>query len=105
MLKVLCYGLFVSLWLYSHLDLGRFFSILIIYTVGRTPWTVDQPVARPLPALRTTQIQNKGTQHPCLERDSNSLAKTVHALDRMTIVIGYVLSWDNSLNSKIVCLL
>jgi hypothetical protein len=27
------------------LDLGRFFSFL--YTVGRTPWTGDQPVARP----------------------------------------------------------
>jgi hypothetical protein len=31
------------------LDLGRFFSYLIVYTVGRTPWTGDQPVARPLP--------------------------------------------------------
>jgi hypothetical protein len=31
------------------LDLGRFFSFLILYTVGNTPWTGDQPVERPLP--------------------------------------------------------
>jgi hypothetical protein len=24
------------------------------HVVGRTPWTVDQPVARPLPTRRTT---------------------------------------------------
>jgi hypothetical protein len=34
------------------LGLGRFFSFLIPYTVGRTPWTGDQPVARPLPTHR-----------------------------------------------------
>jgi hypothetical protein len=27
-------------------DLGRFFSFLILYTVGRTPWTGDQPVGK-----------------------------------------------------------
>jgi hypothetical protein len=55
------------------LGLGRFFSFLILYRVGRTPWTGDQPVARPLPTHRTTQTQNKRTQyrHPCLEWDSN----------------------------------
>jgi hypothetical protein len=42
------------LWLYSRLlGLGCFFSFLILYTVGRTPWTEDQPVARPLPTHRT----------------------------------------------------
>jgi hypothetical protein len=44
------------------LDLGRFFSFLILYTVGRTPWTGDQPVARPLPTQRTTQKQDKPVQ-------------------------------------------
>jgi hypothetical protein len=29
-------------------ELGCFFSFLILYTVGTTPWTGDQPVARPL---------------------------------------------------------
>jgi hypothetical protein len=52
----------ISLWLYSPLlDLGRFFIFLILYTLGRTPWTGDQPVARPLSTHRTTQTQNKRT--------------------------------------------
>jgi hypothetical protein len=38
------------------------FQFLNLYTVGRTPWTGDQPVARPLPKYRTTQTQNKRTQ-------------------------------------------
>jgi hypothetical protein len=41
-----------------------FFSFLILYTVRRTPWTGDQPVARPLPTHRTIQAQNKRTQAP-----------------------------------------
>jgi hypothetical protein len=53
----------LSLRLYSHsLGLGRFFSFLILNTVGRTPSTGDQPVARPLPTRRTAQTQNKRTQ-------------------------------------------
>jgi hypothetical protein len=70
------------------LCLGCFFGFLIPYTVGRIPWTGDQPVARPLPSYRTTQTQNKHTQTstpgfgfeptiPVFER-----AKTVDALDR-----------------------
>jgi hypothetical protein len=51
--------LFLCVWLYSPLDLGRFFSFLILYTVGRAPWTREQPVARPLTTHRTTQTQNK----------------------------------------------
>jgi hypothetical protein len=40
--------------------------------VGRTPWTGDQPVARPLPTHRTTRTQNKRThRQPCLDWDSN----------------------------------
>jgi hypothetical protein len=50
----------IYLWLYGPLlDLGRFVRFLILYIVGRTPWTGDQPVARPLPTHRTTQTQNK----------------------------------------------
>jgi hypothetical protein len=37
------------------LNLGRFFSFLIFFTIGRTPWKGDQAVARPLPAHRTVQ--------------------------------------------------
>jgi hypothetical protein len=65
------------------------FSVSYSIHVGRTPWSGDQPVARPLPTHRITQIQNKRTQTsmnrvgleptiPVFER-----AKTVHALVRL----------------------
>jgi hypothetical protein len=87
---------FICQWLYSPL-LGPslFFSFVIIfYTDGRTPWTSDQPVARPLPTHRTTQTQNKRTQtsipwmrfEPTIPAFEG--AKTVHALDRAATVIG-----------------
>jgi hypothetical protein len=37
--------------------------LLILYTIGRTPWAGDQPVVRPLPTHRTTETQNKRTQY------------------------------------------
>jgi hypothetical protein len=80
---------------------GHFFSVLILYTVGRTPWTGDQPVARLLPILRTTQTQNKRKETsmslvgiepttPASER-----AKTVHALDCAVTVIGRDMTRDD----------
>jgi hypothetical protein len=56
---------------YSHLDHRasvslRFFNL---YTVGRTPWTGDQPVATPLSAHK--HRINVTHRHPCLEWDSN----------------------------------
>jgi hypothetical protein len=65
---------FIYQWLHSHLlGHGLFFSFVIFfYTVGWTPWTSDQSVARPLSTHRTTQTQNKCThKHPCLVWDSN----------------------------------
>jgi hypothetical protein len=70
------------------------FSFLIVCTVGRTCWTGDQPVARPLPTHRTTQAQNKRTETsmprvefepkiPVFER-----AVMVHALDCAATLIG-----------------
>jgi hypothetical protein len=48
----------ICLWLYSPLlDLRRFFSVSMFYTVGRTPWSGNQPVARPLPTHRTTHTE------------------------------------------------
>jgi hypothetical protein len=85
----------VCQWFYSHfLDLGRFFSISILYTVGRTSWAGDQPVARPLPAHTTAQTLNKRIQTsmpqvrfeptiPVLERP-----KMVHASHGAGTVIG-----------------
>jgi hypothetical protein len=63
------------------------FRFLILYTVGRTPWTRDQLVARPLPKRRTTQTQIPWVGFepttPVFER-----VKTVHASDRAATVIG-----------------
>jgi hypothetical protein len=69
-------------------------QFLTLYTVGRTPWTGDQPVEWPLPTHRTIQTHNKRTQTsmsqvefehttPVFERP-----KTVHALDRAANVTG-----------------
>jgi hypothetical protein len=75
-------------------DLGRFFSFLIYNTVGRTSWTVNQLVARPLPTHRITQTENKRTQISMAVVGFEStttvfeLAKTVHVLDRAATVIG-----------------
>jgi hypothetical protein len=40
---------------------GFHFS-LDLYTIGRTPWTNDQPVARPPPKYTTAQTQNKSAR-------------------------------------------
>jgi hypothetical protein len=62
------------------------FSFKIVYTVGRTPWTGDQPVARPLPTHRTTQ-----TSMPWVGFEPTipafELAKAIDALDRAVTVI------------------
>jgi hypothetical protein len=53
----------IYLWFYSPLlGLGRFFSFLSFYTIGRIhfgriPWRGCQPVARPLPAQDCTNIE------------------------------------------------
>jgi hypothetical protein len=67
------------------------FQFLNPYAVGKTHRMGDRPIARPLP---THRIQNKSTQTsiprvgfeptiPVFER-----AKTIHALDGVTAVIG-----------------
>jgi hypothetical protein len=55
---------YLTIYLYLNslsLNLDWFFSFLGLCRVGRTPWTGDEPVARPLPTHRTTQTQNKYT--------------------------------------------
>jgi hypothetical protein len=62
------------------------------FTDGRTPWTSDQLVARPLPKQRTTQTQNKHikTFTPRLGFEptipASDRAKTVHVLNRSAAV-------------------
>jgi hypothetical protein len=71
------------------------FQFLNLYTVGRTPWMGDQPVARP-PTHRTTQIQNKRTQisMPRVGFEPTTSvferAKTVYALYRVATVISRI---------------
>jgi hypothetical protein len=91
-----------NLWLYSPCGSKPLVQFLNLYTVGGTPWTWRQPVARPLPAHRTTQSQNKPTQTfmprvrfeptvPVFER-----TKTVHALDRAaTVIVISLLTYGN----------
>jgi hypothetical protein len=86
----------IYLWFCSLCGPWPLFQFLNLYAVGRTPWTGNQAVARPLSAHRTTQIENKRTQTsmsrvrfeptiPVFER-----VKTVHALDRAATVIGRI---------------
>jgi hypothetical protein len=75
------------------MDLGLPSNSLIFYTDGRTPWTGDQPVARPKPT-HTGQHKHRINAHtsmpqmgfeptiPAFERP-----KTVHALDRAVTMI------------------
>jgi hypothetical protein len=37
------------------LGLRRVSILLILLTVGRSPWTGEEPVSRPLPTHRTTE--------------------------------------------------
>jgi hypothetical protein len=75
---------------------GWYLSFMIIFTAGRTPWTGDQPVARPLPLHRAKQTQNEHTHTqtsmPWVGLDPTILAseraKTVHASDRSATVTG-----------------
>jgi hypothetical protein len=82
------------------------FQCLDLFTVARTPWTTDQPFARPLPAHRTAQTEDKSTQTsmpqvgfeptiPVFER-----AKTV-VLNRAATVIGAYFSLSVALVSKL----
>jgi hypothetical protein len=66
-------SIYLSMALQPLLGPWPLFQFLIsTYTAGRTPWTGDQSVARPLSAHRTAQTQNKRIhRHPCLKSDSN----------------------------------
>jgi hypothetical protein len=87
---------FIHQWLYYSplLGPGHFLSFVILYTVGRTSWTGDQPVARPLPIYRIAQTQNKCTQTTMPQVGFEPMtpvfeqAKTVHALARTATVIS-----------------
>jgi hypothetical protein len=61
--------------LLRFLEHGADFSVSWSFTDGRSPWTGDQLVARPIPKHRTTQTQKKAhthIKHPCPQLDSNA---------------------------------
>jgi hypothetical protein len=92
----ICTILYIFIGPTAPVDPGLFFSFMIIFTDGRTPWTSDQHVARPLPKCRTTQTQNKHihTPTPCVGFEptipASERAKTVYGLDRSAIVTGFI---------------
>jgi hypothetical protein len=55
---------FFTLVLQSSWALASDFQFHDLFTDDRTPWTIDQLVARPLPKHRTTQTQNKHIHIP-----------------------------------------
>jgi hypothetical protein len=70
----------------------------LFYTVGRTPWTSDQPIARSLPAHRTTQTQIKAhalsgiqTHDPSVRanEDSSYLNRATRVTGRISTVYFY----------------
>jgi hypothetical protein len=68
------------------LNLGRFFSFLILYTVGRTPWMGVQPVTRPLSTYTQNNTNTQWTSMPWIGFEPMIPAlervKTVHAFAR-----------------------
>jgi hypothetical protein len=89
----------VCLWLHSLCGPWPLSQFLNLYSVGRTPWTGDQPVARPLPTHRTTQTQNKNTQTSMRVGFEPTIpvfarGKSVHALDRawMSVLCAFIYS-------------
>jgi hypothetical protein len=71
---------------YSPCGSWLLFQFRSLYTEGTTPWTGDQPVARPLPTYRMNAHRHPVGLEPTIPVFER--AKTVHALDREATVIG-----------------
>jgi fatty acid desaturase len=78
------------------LSLGGFLGFLILYTVGSTPWTGDQPIVRPLFTHKATQMLNKVTETSTSRVEFEpripvfEWAMTVHVLHHEGTVIGSI---------------
>jgi hypothetical protein len=84
-LNLFFYFLYPSL-LYRTLTASRFlFYSLDLYTIGRTPWTSDRPVARSLPVHKQKNAHTHQTSMPEVGFEptitASPQAKTIHALD------------------------
>jgi hypothetical protein len=84
--RALLFFFSLSLALQPPWALASDFQFHDYFTDGRTPWTSDQLVARPLPKHRTTETQNKHEHIPCVGFEptipASERAKTVHGSDR-----------------------
>jgi hypothetical protein len=78
------------------------FSFQILFWVGRTSWTVHQPVTRPVPYTRDnintqTSMLRLGFEPttPAFERK-----KTIHILDRAATLIGFCIFREDKFKSS-----
>jgi hypothetical protein len=78
-----------------------FFSFVILYTIGRAPWTSDKPVARPLPIHRTTQTHTQTSMprvgfEPTIpaSEDSSRLTLRGHRDRRLSITFFYYITYS-----------
>jgi hypothetical protein len=78
----------IYLWFYSPCGTCPPFQFRNLYTFDRTPWTGDQPVARPSPTHKKIQKQNQHTQTSMTTIPVFDRAKTVHVLDHAATVMG-----------------
>jgi hypothetical protein len=83
------------------LDLGRFFSFLIIFTVGTTPWTGDQSLVRPLPYTEQYKHRINAHRHLCLKWDSNPRSQYLSERRQVTFRKTEL----STINTKPICTL
>jgi hypothetical protein len=104
-------SIYLSIYLRLYSPCGHWppFQFLNPYTVARTPWTGDYPLAMALPTHRTTQTLNKCTQiympevwfEPTIPLFE--WAKTVHASERaITEMVSYVKTWPYSCRYRVL---
>jgi hypothetical protein len=86
------------------------FQFLNLYTVCRTPWTGDQPVARSLPTHRTTQtdihaLSGIRTHYPSARagEDSSCLRPRGHCHQQQTSIYLMMAQWAETCKKRRMC--
>jgi hypothetical protein len=100
------YLLTQSLPLYAFTVSRLFFFHFDHFTDGRTPWTRDQLVARPLPK-HTINTYTYQRSIPCVGLEptipASERSKTIHALDRSATVSGPIYMSCKNRSTSIKC--